>query len=362
MREAGGTGAVTERADTIAGFERRAREMLEPGPLSYFAGGAGDEDTLGENLAALRRWRLRPRVLVDVSNVTTSTTVLGQEVSLPLLVAPVAAQRVVHPDGELASARAAAAAGTVFCLSTFGTASPAEVAAAAPGGRHWLQVYVLRDRGVTDALIEEAVDAGFGALVVTVDAPVPGLRESLRGDFQLPSELTGVSPRDARGRSAAEVMLGRVDPSLSWADIEAMAARWPVPVILKGVLSAHDGVLACRHGAAAAIVSNHGGRQLDGAVAAIDALPEVVEAVGDDLEVLMDGGIRRGVDVMRALALGARAVLCGRPVMWGLTVGGEDGARRVLELLQAEIAHDLALLGCRAPAEVERAHVVAQRA
>ena len=353
---------MSEQPDTLAGYERRAREMLEPGPLSYFAGGAGDEDTLTENVAALRRWRLRPRVLVDVSDVATATTVIGQDVSMPLLVAPVAAQRVVHPDGELATARACAQLGTAFCLSTFGTASPSEVAAAAPGGRHWLQVYVLRDRGVTDALIEEAVDAGFGALVVTADAPVPGLRESLRGDFRLPSALTGVDPSECSGRSAAEQMLGRVDPSLSWADIERMAARWPLPLIVKGVLTGDDAVLAHHHGVAGVIVSNHGGRQLDGAVAAIDALPEVADSASGLIEVLMDGGVRRGVDVMRALALGARAVLVGRPPMWGLTVGGEDGASRVLQLLRDEIAHDLALLGCRAPAEVQRAHVVAQRA
>ena len=348
---------MSERLDTVAAFERRARELLDPGPLSYFAGGAGDEDTLAENVAALGRWRLRPRVLVDVSHVSTSTRALGHEISLPVLVAPVAAQRVVHPDGEVATARAAAAAGTVFCLSTFGTASPSEVAAAAPEGRHWLQVYVLRDRGVSDALIEEAVAAGFGALVVTVDAPVPGLRESLRSDFQLPSALTGADPSEARGRSAAEQMLGRVDPALTWADVEQMAARWPVPVIVKGILAAEDAVLAAEHGAAGVIVSNHGGRQLDGAVAAIDALPAVVEAVEGRLEVLMDGGIRRGVDVVRALALGARAVLAGRPPMWGLTVGGEEGARRVLELLRDELAHDLALLGCRSPAEVTAAHI-----
>jgi isopentenyl diphosphate isomerase/L-lactate dehydrogenase-like FMN-dependent dehydrogenase len=338
-------------------FQRAAHARLDPGTLSYFAGGGGDEDTLAENLAALRRWRLRPRVLVDVSQVSTATVVLGQTVSMPLLVAPVAAQRVLHPGGEPAAARAAAAVGTAFCLSTFATASPSEVAAAAPGGIHWLQVYVLRDRAVTDALIEEALAAGFQALVVTADAPVPGLRESLRADFQLPEGLGGPLAEQSPGRSVAEQMLDRVDPSLSWEDVEQMAARWPVPVLVKGVLTAEDAERARRHGAAGVIVSNHGGRQLDGVNAAIDALPEVADAVGGRIEVLMDGGIRRGVDVLRALALGARAVLAGRAPVWGLTVAGEDGVRQVLELLEQEIAHDLALLGCRSPAEVNRAHV-----
>jgi isopentenyl diphosphate isomerase/L-lactate dehydrogenase-like FMN-dependent dehydrogenase len=338
-------------------FQRAAHAQLDAGALSYFAGGGGDEDTLAENLAALRRWRLRPRVLVDVSQVSTATVVLGQTLSMPLLVAPVAAQRVLHPGGEPAAARAAAAAGTAFCLSTFSTASPTEVAAAAPGGIHWLQVYVLRDRATTDALIEEALAADFQALVVTADAPVPGLRESLRADFQLPEGLGAPLSEESPRRSAAEQMLGRVDPSLSWADIEQMATRWPVPLLVKGVLTAEDAEQACRHGAAGVIVSNHGGRQLDGVNAAIDALPEVAEAVAGRIEVLMDGGIRRGVDVLRALALGARAVLAGRAPAWGLTVAGEEGVRQVLELLGEEIAHDLALLGCRSPAEVSRAHV-----
>lgn len=338
-------------------YEGRARERLDPGALSYFTGGAGDEDTLRENLAALRRWRLRPRVLVDVATVSTETQVLGRAVSMPVLVGPVAVQRILHAEGELATARAAAAMGTVFCLSTFATASPSEVVQAAPAAACWLQVYVLRDRGVTDALIEEALAVGFQALVVTVDAPVPGLRESLRADFKLPPDLASRGRGAAQGRSAAEQMLGRVDPALTWDDLERIAGRWPVPVLVKGVLTAEDARLACEHGAAGVVVSNHGGRQLDGVDAAIDALPEVAEAVGGRIEVLMDGGIRRGGDVLRALALGARAVLAGRAPLWGLVVDGEPGARRVLELLRDEVAHDLALLGCRSPAEVSRSHV-----
>jgi isopentenyl diphosphate isomerase/L-lactate dehydrogenase-like FMN-dependent dehydrogenase len=345
----------------VEDFERLAAERLDAGALGYFAGGAQDEVTLADNLAALRRWRLRPRVLVDVSEVSTATSLLGRPLSMPVLVAPVALQRVVHPDGELAAARAAAAVGTFFCLSTFGTASAAEVAAAAPGGTHWLQVYVFRDRGLTDALVDAAIDAGFSALVVTVDAPLAGRRErDVRSGFRLPPSLTVPAIAEATGsgeRIDVADLLDRVDGSLTWADVERLAARSPVPVLVKGVLTAEDARLACDHGLAGVVVSNHGGRQLDGVNATIDALPEVVEAIAGRIEVLMDGGIRRGGDVLRALALGARAVLAGRAPLWGLAAGGEAGARRVLELLGEEIARDLALLGCCSPADIGRTHV-----
>ena len=352
--------AVSEPPLNVHDFERLAAARLEAGPLAYFAGGAGDEVTLAENLAALRRWHLRPRVLVGAGEVQTGTTVLGTPVSMPLLVGPVAVQRLAHPGGEPAVARAAAAVGTVYCLSTFATASAAEVAAAAPRGSRWLQVYVFRDRGVTDHLIERALAAGFTALVLTADAPLLGRRErDLRIDFRLPPELSipAMEAAAASGQPRMSEILDVVDPGLTWADLERMVSRWPVPVLVKGILTAEDARLACDHGVAGVVVSNHGGRQLDGACASIDALEEVVEAVAGRAEVLLDGGIRRGSDVLRALALGARAVLAGRAPLWGLAAGGEAGARQVLELLHAEIGLDLALLGCRTPAEVTREHV-----
>lgn len=344
----------------VADFERLAAETMDPGAHGYFAGGAGDESTLRDNVAAFARWRLRPRMLTDVGAVTTSTTVLGAEVSMPLLVAPVAFQRMAHPDGEPAMARAAAAAGTVMCLSTLATASPEEVAAAAPGGARWFQLYCFRDPGATQALIDQATGAGYRALVVTVDAPYPGRRErDLRSGFQIPAEIGVPSVAAAGPQAGASVMelMALIDPALSWRDVERLADASELPLIVKGVLTAEDARLATEHGAAAVIVSNHGGRQLDGVAATIDALPEVVDAVEGRVEVLVDGGVRRGIDVVKALALGARAVLTGRAVLWGLAVAGEDGARRVLELLREEIALALQLSGSSSPEAVERAHV-----
>ncbi|MBA3412754.1 MAG: alpha-hydroxy-acid oxidizing protein [Actinobacteria bacterium] len=341
-------------------YERLAAEKLDTGAYGYFAGGAGDEWTLRENRRAYARWLLRPRLLVDVGGVTAATTVLGTPVSSPLLVAPVAMQRAAHPDGEVGTARAAAAAGTIMCLSTLATSTAAEVAAAAPGGKRWFQLYVFRDRGVSDALVEEALEAGFEALVVTVDAPLLGRRErDLRTGFALPPEITVPSAGGVVGRAGLTPhdLLSLIDPTLSWRDIEALCSRSRVPVVVKGLLTGEDAVLACEHGAAAVVVSNHGGRQLDGVSATLDVLPEVVEAVDGRAEVLLDGGIRRGTDILKALALGARAVLAGRALIFGLAVDGEAGARRVLELLHAELELALALAGCASPAAVTRAHV-----
>lgn len=345
----------------VADYERLAAERLEPGAHGYFGGGAGDEWTLAENIAAFRRWVLRPRMLVDVSAVSAATTVLGTEVSMPLLVAPVAFQRVAHPDGEPGMARAAAAAGTVMCLSTGATAGPAEVAAAAPGAPRWFQVYVFRDRGVTRALVEQAVAAGFSALVLTVDTPYLGRRErDLRTGFAVPPETRVPAWEAAVGpgrASTPQELFSLCASDVSWRDVEALAADSGLPVLVKGVLTADDALLALGHGAAGIVVSNHGGRQLDGVPATLDALPEVTEAVDGRCEVLLDGGVRRGTDVLKALALGARACLVGRPALWALAAAGEEGAAHVLALLRDEIELGLALLGCAAPADVRREHV-----
>jgi len=328
-------------------YERLAEHKLDENAHAYFAGGAGDEVTLRDNLAAFERRKLRPRVLVDVSSVTTATTVLGTEVSMPVLIAPLAFQRMAHADGEAATARAAAAAGTIMCLSSAATRSPREVAEACEAkGARWFQVYVFSDRALTEALIAEALDCGFGALVLTVDVPYLGRRErDLRIDFQLPKELEPYGER-----------LKGFDATLSWRDLEWLTG-YGLPVVVKGILTAEDARLAVEHGAAAVVVSNHGGRQLDAVQASIDALEEIVEAVGGRAEVLLDGGVRRGTDALKALALGARAVLIGRAMLWGLAVDGERGVARVLEFFRSEIELGLALLGCRAPAEVTRAHV-----
>jgi isopentenyl diphosphate isomerase/L-lactate dehydrogenase-like FMN-dependent dehydrogenase len=345
----------------VADFERHAAEVLDAGVHGYYAGGAGDERTLRDNVAAFARWQLRPRVLVDVSATTAQTTILGAPVSMPLLVAPTALQRLAHPDGEPGMARAAAEAGTIFTLSTLATSRPSEVARAAPGGRRWFQLYVLRDRAVSRALLDEAVDSGFEAIVLTVDAPRAGRRErDLRTGFAVPADVDMPAVRAATGAPVCPTpaeFFELVDTSLTWRELEALANECPLPVLLKGVHTAEDARLAAGHGAAGVIVSNHGGRQLDGVPAALDMLPPVVEAVGDRIEVLMDGGVRRGTDVLVALALGARAVLVGRPALWGLACGGAAGARRVLDLLRTEVELGLTLLGAPTPEDVGAGHI-----
>ena len=324
-------------------YERLAEEKLDANAHAYFAGGSGDEVTLRDNVAAFERRKLRPRVLVDVGTISTATTVLGTEIALPVLIAPLAMQRMAHPDGEIASARAAAAAGTIMCLSSAATCRPAELTE----GHRWFQVYVWRDRTMTEAAIDEAVDHGYSALVLTVDVPYIGRRErDLRVAFTVPDHLTVQG--DLFGQN--------FDATLTWRDLEWLSG-YGLPVVVKGLLTAEDANIACEHGAAAVVVSNHGGRQLDGVSATLDVLEEVVEAVDGRVEVLLDGGVRRGADVLKALALGARAVLIGRAMLWGLAVGGEEGVTHVLELFRSELELGLSLLGCPSPADVSRAHV-----
>ncbi|MFL5833262.1 MAG: alpha-hydroxy acid oxidase [Solirubrobacterales bacterium] len=352
---------MTENWINVWDAEREGLEQLEQGPRDYFAGGAGDELTLRENVAAWGHWRLRPRVLNDVREVSTATEVLGKPVEMPVLVAPVAYQRMAHPEAESGMAAGAADAGTVMCLSTLSTTRPAEVAAAAPGGRHWFQLYAFKDAGVTRALMDEAIDAGFEAIVVTADAPPGGNRErDRRNRFTLPKELGTPSLTAATGGEEAltiEQTFALMNHALTWADVAGLAAECSLPVFVKGVLTAEDASLALEHGATGVVVSNHGGRQLDRSLATADALPEIAEALGGRATVLVDGGIRRGIDVATALALGADAVLVGRPTLWGLAAGGREGVAAVLGLLRAELELTLGLCGCASPAELTAAHV-----
>ena len=344
----------------VADFERLAEERLDPGAFGYYAGGSGDELALTGNVEAWRRLRLRPRVLVDVSAVSTATTVLGLPVSMPLLVAPTAIQKLAHPDGEPGMARAAAAAGTVMCLSTLATATPAEVAAAAPSSPRWFQLYVFRDRGVTRSFVAQAVEHGYDAIVLTVDAPRLGRRErDFRTGFRVPAEITVPSMAALGGWEGATPLelLGAIDPSLGWDDLQEVRGLSELPLVLKGIQTAEDAALACEHGVDAIVVSNHGGRQLDAVAPTAELLPEVVNAVAGRMEVYVDGGIRRGSDVVKALALGARAVLAGRAPLWGLACDGEAGARRVLELLREEIELALALCGCTSADAVTETHL-----
>jgi isopentenyl diphosphate isomerase/L-lactate dehydrogenase-like FMN-dependent dehydrogenase len=327
-------------------FEMLARERLDDMAWEYFRGGAGDESTLRENRAAFDRLKLQPRVLVDVTTVDTSTTVLGTPIAAPVLVAPVALQKLAHPDGEAATARAAAAAGTIMVLSTSATMRPAPVAAAADGAPRWFQIYVFRDRGITQALIDEACASGYSALVLTVDVPILGRREgALRTGFHIPDEL-----------EVAGDIFDDIDPSVSWRDVEWIAGHG-LPVVLKGILTPEDALTAVEHGAAGVVVSNHGGRQLDGVPASIEALPRVAEALDGRCEVLLDSGVRRGVDVLRALALGARAVLVGRAAVYALAAGGEEGVAKLLRLLREEVELGLRLLGCTSVEQVAGEHV-----
>jgi isopentenyl diphosphate isomerase/L-lactate dehydrogenase-like FMN-dependent dehydrogenase len=345
---------------SIADYERLAEERLEPGPWAYLAGGSADEWTLRENRAAFARWTFRPRVLCDVSEISTATTVLGTRIELPVVLAPVAYQQLYHPDGECATARGAAAAGTGIAVSTFSTRSHEEIAAASPGVLQWCQLYVFQDRGVTREHLAEAAAAGCAAVVLTVDTPRLAQRErDLRAGFEIPSDLPLPYARAAIGDAAHNPadQFALLDASVSWRDLEWIASEADLPVVLKGVVTAEDAELAVEHGAAAVVVSNHGGRQLDGVPATLDALPEVAEAIAGRVEVYLDGGIRRGTDVAKALALGARAVLAGRGPVFGLATAGEDGVSHVLELLRDELALALCLLGCTSPDEVTREHV-----
>ncbi|MGH8898913.1 MAG: alpha-hydroxy acid oxidase [Egibacteraceae bacterium] len=316
----------------------------------YFVGGADDELTLADNVVAWRRLRLRPRVLRDVSKVTTSTTVLGTPVSLPALVAPMAYQRLAHDDGERAIAQGAAAAGTIMIASTFSTVCLEDVAAAAPGAARWFQLYVRRDRGWTAELVARAVAAGYRALVLTVDLPVLGLRRrDEQNRFRLPPGMTmanvGEPPPEGSGSALTAYARDELDPGLTFADVEWLRGLCDLPILVKGVLRGDDARACVDAGARGIVVSNHGGRQLDTAIATADALPEVVAAVGGDVEVLIDGGIRRGTDLVKALALGAQAALVGRPVIWGLVSGGSGGVRSVLDTLRDEFGRALALCG-----------------
>ena len=339
----------------------RAAETVDPSVWCYFEGGADDEVTLRANVAAYRRWRLRPRMLVDVAGVSTATTVLGTPVSMPLLVAPFAMHRLLHPDGELATARAAAAAGTLICVSTITTTAHDEIAAAVGAAPRWLQLYVLRDRQRTLDHIAEARESGYSGIALTVDVPFLGRRErDARFGFELPADLPlpYVKGKDPKLPMTFEEQQ-QMSPSLTWDDLDWIASESGMPVILKGILTHEDATLALEHGADAILVSNHGGRQLDGVAASLDALPEIVDAVAGRCEVYVDGGIRRGTDVLKALALGARATFVGRPVAAGLALGGEAGVLDVLTTLHDEIELGLALLGCVSPDEVTRSHVEA---
>jgi isopentenyl diphosphate isomerase/L-lactate dehydrogenase-like FMN-dependent dehydrogenase len=331
---------------SVADYERAAAARMSEDARNYIGGGAGNEITLRDNEAAWRRLALRPRALGAPDGADTSVELLGIRRPHPVLVAPTAFARLTHPEGELGIARAAAATSTIMCLATLASVSPAAVAAEVPGATRWFQLYVFSDRGASRELVAAAAAHGYEAVVVTVDRPVLGVRErELRA---------AVCESEALGNERPTDTSAVIDPRLRWSDIEQLAADSPLPVLVKGLLTAGDARRAADHGAAGVIVSNHGGRQLDTVLAGAEALPEVVDAVGDQVDVLVDGGIRRGTDVVKALALGARAVLIGRPALWGLTVDGAAGVQRVLEIVLAELENALTLVGAPAISDLDR--------
>ncbi|MGA7669281.1 MAG: alpha-hydroxy acid oxidase [Nitrolancea sp.] len=342
-------------------LERAARERLPCPAWDYLAGGAEDELSIEENRRAFQRVKLRPRVLSGVLAANTTTRVLGQDVSLPVLIAPTTPQRLFHAEAERGMAIAAAAEGSIAVVGTESQFDLPELTALAPG-RLWFQLYPYVDRETTTRLIQKAESAGCRALVITVDTVRGARRErNLRNHFTFPTELetpalVGIGLDDDQLADPATRLeyVGSLSPmSLTWADLEWIRAAISIPIVLKGVLRAEDASLAAEHGVDAIIVSNHGGRQLDGTPAPIDVLPEIVQVASGALEILLDGGVRRGTDVIKALALGASVVLIGRPTLWGLTIDGADGVRLVLQMLHCEIENAMVQLGVGRISDIE---------
>jgi isopentenyl diphosphate isomerase/L-lactate dehydrogenase-like FMN-dependent dehydrogenase len=364
----GMAGTKPEHPVSVAELERVVEETLsDPKATSYVFGGAGREDTMRANLEAFRRWRIVPRMLRDVSERDLSVTVLGTEMPAPLLLAPVGVQSIVHDDGELAVARAAAAVGLPMILSTASSFALEEVAEAG-GGPRWFQLYWPRSRELASSLVSRAERAGYGAIVLTVDTFLPGWKpRDLQGAWQPFFDGIGIAnytsdpvfqsmldkpvEEDLQG-AVGQFVLQFSNPELSWDDLEFLRAETELPILIKGILHPDDARTAGEHGIDGVIVSNHGGRQIDGEIAALDALPAVVDAVGDDLAVLLDSGVRSGSDVAKALALGADAVAIGRPYLWGLALGGEAGVLAVLRSVLAELDLTVGLSGHRRPADL----------
>ena len=344
----------------LADFEPIAMARLDPAAWSYFAGGSWDEHALRDNLAAWDGYRLRPRVLVDVTGVDPATTILGRPAALPVGIAPAALHGLAHPDAELAAARAAAATGAIFVVSTMASRTIEEIAEAAPGARRWFQLYVQSDPGLSRELVERAASAGYEALVLTADLPVLGYRDDvLRLRFDPgPGAYANLERRHAWTHgSELDGLLDVRNASLTWDSLDEIHSWSSMPLVVKGVMTGEDARIAVDRGVDAVWVSNHGGRQLDRVGAAIEVLEEVVEAVDGRVEVYLDGGVRRGPEIVIALALGARAVFAARPFLWALAAAGQPGVEHALGILREEIERALSLVGAPTPAEVRRDHV-----
>jgi L-lactate dehydrogenase (cytochrome) len=352
----------------IAELERRAAEAMDPTAAAYVFAGAGSEETMDANRAAFARRRLVPRMLRDVGERDLSTTVLGTEMPAPLLLAPVGVQKIVHEDGELATARAAGELGVPMIASTTSHFTLEEIAAGCGDAPHWFQLYCSNERRIVESFVRRAEDAGYSALVVTVDTFIPGWKPRdlqqawapfLRGTgvanfFQDPvfRERLAQTPEQDEGAATGHFLGVYVNPSLTWDDLEWLRELTSLPILVKGVQHVDDAREAAARGLDGIVVSNHGGRQVDGAIASLDALPPIAEAVGDDLTVLFDSGIRGGSDIIKALALGADAVLLGRPYIWGLALEGRQGVETVLKMILADLDLTMALCGYTEPSQL----------
>ncbi|CAL9191970.1 glycolate oxidase 1-like [Musa acuminata AAA Group] len=350
----------------VCEYEEIAKQKLPKMIYDYYASGAEDQWTLKENRNAFSRILFRPRILIDVSNIDMTTTVLGFNISMPIMIAPTAMQKMAHPEGEYATARAASAANTIMTLSSWATSSVEEVASTGPGVR-FFQLYVYKDRDVVRQLVKRAERAGFKAIVLTVDTPRLGRREAdIKNRFTLPPFLTLKNFEDldlgkmerTNDSGLASYVASQVDRSLSWKDVKWLQTITSLPIIVKGVMTAEDTRLAIQAGVAGIVVSNHGARQLDYVPATINCLEEVVKAARGQVPVFLDGGIRRGTDVFKALALGASGVFIGRPVVFALAADGEAGVRKVLQMLRDELELTMALSGCTSLKEITRNHIV----
>ncbi|KAF6142808.1 hypothetical protein GIB67_002672 [Kingdonia uniflora] len=352
----------------IEEYEALAKEKLPKMVFDYYASGAEDQWTLRENRNAFTRILFRPRILIDVSKIDMTANVLGFKISMPIMIAPTAMQKMAHTDGEYATARAASAAGTIMTLSSWATSSVEEVASTGLGIR-FFQLYVYKDRNVVAQLVRRAERAGFKAIALTVDTPRLGRREAdIKNRFNLPAHLTlknfeglDLGKMDKSNDSGlASYVAGQIDRSLSWKDVKWLQTITQLPILVKGVVTAEDTRLAVQAGAAGIIVSNHGARQLDYVPATISCLEEVVKAAQGRVPVFLDGGVRRGTDVFKALALGASGIFIGRPVLFSLAVEGETGIKKMLQMLKDEFELTMALSGCRSLKEITRSHIMTE--
>lgn len=376
-----------DKVFNIEDLRKIARKKLPKPLFNYIDGGADDETNVRGNTHAFDSARLVPEYLVDVAKIDTSTSVLGREISMPLFLAPTGMTRLFHHDGETAVSKAAAEAGTYYSLSTVGATSIEDVAAACSGPKCF-QIYVMKDRSLTREFIQRAKDANYDSLILTVDIPVAGNRErELRYGFSMPPKLNlaGIAGFAARpgwvynalthpkailanvahkipegssqSTSLIEYIASQFDPSVTWNDLEWMIAEWGGPFAIKGILSPSDARKAVDRGVTAVMVSNHGGRQLDGSLSAFDALGPILDEVGGECEVICDGGIRRGTHVLKALARGATACSVGRPYLYGLAAAGQAGVTKAIGLLRAEIERGMGLIGCRSISEISKKHI-----